>query len=797
MKGLRFTAFWRALLVIAVAYLLFDNAFPPLLPRSLMVQYMVITVVGVLLYYASDDARWAEFRAPILALLREERLTPLRWVLLVAIPVGVAYGVHLNLRPSLEAPLESRQVHPAPPATLQAFGKRFDLATLENPVRIKILEAMKQEPEAGWEKYQAAMSAGRDLYYQNCFYCHGDMLDGQGHYASALNPRPISFQDPTLIPQLQESYLFWRIAAGGPGLPKEGAPWDSAMPAWHGMLEEQGLWNLLIFIFDYSGQVPSSWDEEWARAMSSLRDELLSRRKGMQGNVLYQFRCAVCHGEQGMGDGVAAEFMYPAPRDFSLALFKFKSSPGTQPPRDQDLFDAIKHGMPGTAMPGWGSLLTDEQMRSLIPVIKGFDISYTWAPDDAPDEAFDDEGRYTGANLQQFTDQEPLEGQVPYTPESLAKGREAYLKACEQCHGAEGRGNITSGKRLEDDWGRRIWPRNLTQPWNWRFILADGARDEVVRQIYARISIGIPGTPMPTHRALTEGEADPVSREDRWHIANYVYSLHDAAVTPTEDVVIQGMKSEGGLPATVEDERWNRAPAVGLRLLPNIIQGERLFRPLNEAVTVRVLYDDKEIAFLLELDDRTHSRPGDQYFMDLMDESKGGLRPDAFAIQFPHDDAYRSTPVVEKPLYRHGDPRRHTEIWYWNAGSLEPEIAPRAAVFEGSGLDRRLTPREGMSGLTAQGVWEDGRWQVLMKYPRQGQAGDVNFEEGRYIPISFANWDGSNGEVGSKHNLTGWYWLMLPPELDMAKVYGLPVGVGLLVFLAGLGIVASQRPRAG
>lgn len=796
MMGLCIPAFWRALLVIGLAYLLFDNAFPPLLPRSLMVQYMAITIAGVLLYYASDDARWTEFKAPILALLGEDRLAPLRWVLLIVIPLGTAYGVHLVVRPSLGAPLESRQVHPAPPNTLQAFGKRFDLATLESPVRSEILETLARDREAGWEKYQTAVSVGRDLYYQNCFYCHGDLLDGQGHYAQTLNPRPISFQDPTLIPQLQESYLFWRIATGGPGLPREGAPWDSAMPAWHGMLEERDLWNLLVFIFDYNGQVPSSWDEGHARAMSAMRDELLARRKNMQGAELYQFRCAVCHGEQGMGDGVAAGFMYPAPRDFSLALFKYKRSPGTLPPRDQDLFDAIKRGVPGTAMPGWGSLLTDAQIWGLIPVIKGFDISVTWAPEDAPDEAFDEEGRYTGVDFQQFTDQEPLVGQVLYTPESLAKGRQAYLDACEQCHGAEGRGNITSGKRLEDDWGQRVWPRNLTQPWSWRSVPVDATRDEVVRQIYARISIGIPGTPMPTHRALTEGEADPVSQEDRWHIANYVYSLRDTAVPPAEDAVVQGVKLEGNLPVTVDDDRWSQAPAATLRLLPNLIQEERLFTSLNEAVTVRALYSDREIAFLLELDDRTHSRPGDLYFMDLMDESKGEMYPDAFAIQFPQQDAFETMPVVEKPLYRHGDPRHKTTIWYWNAGSVEPAMGPRSVLLEGRGSDKKLEPRLKDTSLMAAGGWKDGKWRVLMKRPRNGGAsGDVNFDEGRFIPISFANWDGSNGEVGPKHSLTGWYWLMLPPEIDVARVYGLPAGIGFLVFLAGLGIVAGQRRR--
>ncbi len=63
--------------------------------------------------------------------------------------------------------------------------------------------------------------------------------------------------------------------------------------------------------------------------------------------------------------------------------------------------------------------------------------------------------------------------------------------------------NIVSGKKLEDDWGNRIWPRNLTKPWTWRATqtqeINEQERDETIRNIYIYIhlSIGIPGTPMP------------------------------------------------------------------------------------------------------------------------------------------------------------------------------------------------------------------------------------------------------------------------------------------------------------
>ncbi|MCP3672094.1 MAG: c-type cytochrome [Gammaproteobacteria bacterium] len=803
MTNLKLPAFWQAVLVVIVAYFVFDNAFPPLLPKTLMVQYMIITIIGVLLYFAYDNDRWLEFKAPILSTLRDDSRAGVRWAFLIIIPSIIGYTTYGLVKPSVDAPVELRQVHPAPPSKIKAFSKSYDLATLKNSVRQDILATMKADKDKGWEKYNAAVLAGRDVYYQNCFYCHGDLLDGRGHYGNGFNPQPINFQDPTIIPQLEESFLFWRIATGGPGLPKEGTPWNSAMPVWHEMLQENDIWNVITFIFDYNGQVPRIWDPDISKEVTRIKDEVVAKRKAMNGADLYKLRCEVCHGEQGMGDGIAAELMYPKPRDFSLALFKYKSSPGTTLPRDVDLFNTIKYGLPGTAMPGWGmqgrELLTDKQIQGLIPVIKGFDITAAWAPEDAEDEAFDEDGRYTKTDVQSITDAEPQDGQIAYTEESVAKGKEAFLKSCKECHGAEGRGNIVSGKKLEDDWGGRIWPRDLTKPWTWRATQAlektETERDETIKAIYSRLSIGIPGTPMPAHRAVEEGNKDPVSLEDRWHIANFVYSLRDTTVQPQDGPVVAGMKVEGGVPVALNDNRWSEAPAVTLHLVPNIIKDERLFTPLNNAVTVRAIYNNKEIAFLLEVDDRTKSLPGDKYFTALQDENLK-MHSDAVAIQFPKQDAYTSSPMVEKPLYRHGDAKHKTTIWYWSAGSVKPEVAARGMLLDASGPDKKLQPRMQDSSMAATGEWKDGKWRVLMTRPRDGGAnGDVVFSEGQFIPISFANWDGSNGEAGAKHTLSTWYWLVLPPELDVMKVYGMPLGIAILVFLAGLLLVNSQRVR--
>ena len=54
------------------------------------------------------------------------------------------------------------------------------------------------------------------------------------------------------------------------------------------------------------------------------------------GARVFAQRCAVCHGPDGRGNGPAAPSLIPRPRDFTLGLFKFKSTPHGQPPTDDD-----------------------------------------------------------------------------------------------------------------------------------------------------------------------------------------------------------------------------------------------------------------------------------------------------------------------------------------------------------------------------------------------------------------------------------------------------------------------------
>jgi mono/diheme cytochrome c family protein len=245
--------FWKEVVLLVLAYLVIRfgiTYIPPLLgiesapvPTSVRMQYMLTVLVGLLLYVSADENRWREFKTPIQALMVEHDMRVPRMVLLVLIPLLIGWGTYERVRPRVSAPPSLRSIHPAPPNSITFRGKSITLAELKNPLRTR-------------GNLQEHYQNGKTIYYQNCLPCHGDHLDGRGHFAYGFSPAPANFQDNGTIAQLSESFVFWRIAKGGVGLPKEGTPWNSAMPAWEDFLTEDEIWSVIIFIYQQTGWTP-------------------------------------------------------------------------------------------------------------------------------------------------------------------------------------------------------------------------------------------------------------------------------------------------------------------------------------------------------------------------------------------------------------------------------------------------------------------------------------------------------------------------------------------------------------
>jgi hypothetical protein len=167
--------------------------------------------------------------------------------LLVLVPILVGFVTYEQVRPRVSAPVQLRSIHPAPPGQIAFRGRTMRLTGLENPLR-------------GSGSHEEHYLTGRRVYYQNCLPCHGDLMDGEGQYAHGFSPAPLSFTEAGTIAQLTESFVFWRVAKGGPGLPREGTPWNSAMPAWEDFLTEEEIWAVIIYLYDQTGHSPRTWE---------------------------------------------------------------------------------------------------------------------------------------------------------------------------------------------------------------------------------------------------------------------------------------------------------------------------------------------------------------------------------------------------------------------------------------------------------------------------------------------------------------------------------------------------------
>jgi mono/diheme cytochrome c family protein len=250
--------FWQALLLLILAYLFFKfgiEYLPQLVglhsapvPNSIVVQFVLTALVGILIHVSSDEARWRQFKQPIHSAMVDADKRWVRLALLIVVPLLIGFATYQQTRPKVEAPITLRSIHPAPPGQITFRGKTIQLTGLENPLRHR--GSMAEH-----------IATGKRIYYQNCLACHGDRLDGQGHFGHGFSPTPLSFADQGTIAQLTESFVFWRVAKGGPGLPREGAPWSSAMPVWEDFLTEDEIWAVIIYLYEQSGWKPRTWEQ--------------------------------------------------------------------------------------------------------------------------------------------------------------------------------------------------------------------------------------------------------------------------------------------------------------------------------------------------------------------------------------------------------------------------------------------------------------------------------------------------------------------------------------------------------
>ena len=173
----------------------------------------------------------------------------------------------------------------------------------------------------------AAISAGKDLFAENCSSCHG--MSGSGGIGPALNAKEF------LAVTLDES-LFSLTRTGVPG---------TRMPAWGqslgGPFTDEQINHLVAFMRSWEPSAPEL-------------EPVDEQPDPYHGALIYDQTCFICHGENGKGTNIA---------------------PGlNDPERLSKLDDAwyrstINRGRPAKGMPTWGSVLSPNQINDLVALL--------------------------------------------------------------------------------------------------------------------------------------------------------------------------------------------------------------------------------------------------------------------------------------------------------------------------------------------------------------------------------------------------------------------------------------------
>jgi mono/diheme cytochrome c family protein len=243
---------WAAAWWIGI-YVLLHFGFTTPIPSSVVSLYMGIVSIGLLAYVSSSPERREEISGPLFRFMTEKRYTAVLGATIVALPALGAASVYARMNVPLEPPFFPRTVHPASPTEITVHNKAVALDAGDNPFR-----ALEKSNSA---EFRTHVENGRRIYYRNCVFCHGDDLGGNGMFVHALDPIPTNFTDQGAIAMLRDTFLFWRIAKGGPGLPEEGGPWATAMPAWEKFLKDDEIWDVILFLYDFTGQKPRAKEE--------------------------------------------------------------------------------------------------------------------------------------------------------------------------------------------------------------------------------------------------------------------------------------------------------------------------------------------------------------------------------------------------------------------------------------------------------------------------------------------------------------------------------------------------------
>ena len=501
---------------------------------------------------------------------------------------------------------------------------------------------------------------------------------------------------------------------------------------------------------------------------------------------LYAQHCSACHGKNGDGQGLAARFLYPKPRDFRAGRFRLIRSATTRWASQADIEAVLDRGMPGSSMVSWAHL--DESDRKLLAeAVLDFrsagarDLAIRLARED-DDEPVEEDVREFVANV--TTPGPPLQVTIEEGDDaaSVARGKEVFLtKGCASCHGKEGRGD--GQDKMVNSEGIPERPRDLT-------LGIFKGNDDVV-SVYRRIAVGMPGSSMPS-------SASSLSSEQMADLARFCLSLSDekarqAVVMRRRQAVAPKVAAVTGDP---NDAAWSGIEPVRLTTTPTWWGAGESGDP---DLRIQAAHDGSSLAVRLSWADEQPDRKAlttrqfaDAAAIELFGGAAGaepflgmgaagsvidvwmwradrnGARPEIQSTypnmvvdQYPFAEAGVASAEYSRPATR-TDAQAPFTLPAVASGNQVASRKPGPSVLEatGPGTVSFRIPESQVVKASAQ--WNEGRWTVVMVRPLQvGADQGVSLKPGDRVSVAFAVWNGSKQDRDGKKRFTIWQDLSL------------------------------------
>ncbi len=202
-----------------------------------------------------------------------------------------------------------------------------------HPIKIFLLTVFLVSLGVTSEAEEPQPSA-KHLYHDYCSVCHGDKGDGDSRAKNSFVPPPRSFTTPQAASDLTKERMLLSIREGRPG---------TAMPPWKNQLADEQITSIANYIRNV--------------IMMPIASEDASRAQH-----LYATNCSVCHGDDGSGARWTKTNFNPPPRNFTHPSARAELS------RDY-MLHVVNHGKPDTAMPGFATQLTLEDIAVVVDYV--------------------------------------------------------------------------------------------------------------------------------------------------------------------------------------------------------------------------------------------------------------------------------------------------------------------------------------------------------------------------------------------------------------------------------------------